>query len=129
MRSFILACLALAPSLLAQQPPYDVFPDAAPPYYRVRYEASTQAGELIFPVNYTVWVPPGVKELREMLAKNPDQLARGVTRHLLTYATGQPATPLDQATIDAIVKGAAKEDFGLRSLVHGVVQSELFRSK
>jgi mono/diheme cytochrome c family protein len=71
----------------------------------------------------------GVKQLREMLAKNPDQLARGVTRHLLTYATGQPATPLDQPTIEAIVQGAAKDDFGLRSLVHGVVQSEVFRSK
>ena len=51
----------------------------------------------------------GVKELREMLARSPEQLARGVTRHLLTYATGQPATPLDQATIEAILKGAAKE--------------------
>lgn len=71
----------------------------------------------------------GVKELRDMLAKNPEHLARGVARHLLTYATGQPATPLDQPTIDAIVKGAAKDDFGLRSLVHGVVQSEVFRSK
>ena len=71
----------------------------------------------------------GVKELREMLAKNPAQLARGVTRHLLTYATGQPATPVDQPAIEAIVEGAATDDYGLRSLVHGVVQSELFRSK
>ena len=30
---------------------------------------------------------------------------------------------------DAIVSAAAKDDYGLRSLVHGVVQSELFRSK
>jgi hypothetical protein len=64
-----------------------------------------------------------------MLAKNPDQLARGVTRHLLTYATGQPATPLDQSTIEAIVKNTAKDEYGLRSLVHGVIQSELFRMK
>ncbi|MBL8798553.1 MAG: DUF1592 domain-containing protein, partial [Planctomycetia bacterium] len=71
----------------------------------------------------------GVKQLRAMLAQNPDQLARGVTRHLLTYATGQPATPVEQPTIDAIVQGAAKDDYGLRSLVHGVVQSEVFRSK
>jgi pimeloyl-ACP methyl ester carboxylesterase len=51
-------------AVLAQQPPYDVFPDAQPPYYRVRFEASTQSGGLIFPVNYTVWVPPDVKVLR-----------------------------------------------------------------
>ncbi len=54
----------LPAAMWAQQPPYDVFPEAAPPYYRVRYEASTEPGELIFPVNYTVWIPPGVKSLR-----------------------------------------------------------------
>ncbi len=48
----------------AQQPPYDVFPEAEPPYYRVRYEASTKPGELQYAVNYTLWVPPGVKTLR-----------------------------------------------------------------
>jgi hypothetical protein len=53
-----------ATGLSAQAPPYDVFPPAEPPYYRVRYEASTRPGELIFPVNYTIWIPPGVKSLR-----------------------------------------------------------------
>lgn len=48
----------------AQQPPYDVFPEAKPPYYRVRYEASKQPGELIFPVKYTVWIPEGIETLR-----------------------------------------------------------------
>jgi hypothetical protein len=71
----------------------------------------------------------GVKQLRELMAKQPDQLARGVTRHLLTYATGQPATHLDHSTIDSIVQGAVHDDYGLRSLVHGIVQSETFRSK
>ena len=50
--------------LFAQNAPYNVFPKADPPYYRVRYEASTKPGELIFPVNYTVWIPKGVKTLR-----------------------------------------------------------------
>lgn len=67
MRSIALCFLALAVSLPAQQAPYDVFPAADAPYYRVRYEASTQPGELIYPVNYTVWVPPGVKSLRGVI--------------------------------------------------------------
>ncbi len=67
MRFLALALLAAAASLSAQNAPYDVFPEAAPPYYRVRYDASTQPGELIFPVNYTVWIPPGVKELRGVI--------------------------------------------------------------
>ena len=55
---------ALPAELLAQKAPYDVFPDAKPPYYRVRYEPSTKPDELIFGVNYTVWIPAGVKTLR-----------------------------------------------------------------
>ena len=49
------------------QPPYDVFPAADPPYYRVRYEASTVARELMYPVNYTIWIPKDVKSLRGVI--------------------------------------------------------------
>jgi pimeloyl-ACP methyl ester carboxylesterase len=50
--------------LLVQQAPYDVFPPAAPPYYRVRAEASAEPGALVYGANFTAWVPPGVKTLR-----------------------------------------------------------------
>jgi pimeloyl-ACP methyl ester carboxylesterase len=53
--------------LLAQKPPYDVFPPADPPYYRVRYEASDKPGELPYAVNYTIWIPAGVKTLRAVV--------------------------------------------------------------
>ncbi len=59
--------LALSSDLLAQKPPYDVFPPAEPPYYRVRYEASTKQGELPYPVNYTIWIPKDVKQLRGVI--------------------------------------------------------------
>lgn len=59
--------VALTSVASAQHPPYDVFPPADPPYYRVRYEASTQPGELIYPVNYTIWIPPDVKSLRGVI--------------------------------------------------------------
>lgn len=52
---------------VAQQPPYDVFPPAGPPYYRVRYEASKEPGELIFPVSYTIWIPSGSKPRRGVI--------------------------------------------------------------
>jgi pimeloyl-ACP methyl ester carboxylesterase len=55
---------ALPAGLLAQTAPYDVFPAADPPYYRVRCAASTDPGKLIFPVNYTVWIPEDVETLR-----------------------------------------------------------------
>jgi pimeloyl-ACP methyl ester carboxylesterase len=63
----LLATAVLASPLPAQVAPYDVFPPANPPYYRVRYEASTKPGELIFPVNYTIWIPPGAQAVRGVI--------------------------------------------------------------
>ena len=65
LASFVL-CL-VSGTLLAQQQPYDIFPEAKPPFYRIRYEASTKPGELIFPVSYTLWIPPGVQRLRGLI--------------------------------------------------------------
>ena len=62
-----MAMLILSAEAVGQQPPYDVFPDADPPYYRVRYDASAAQGELIFAVNYTVWIPPDAKHLRGVI--------------------------------------------------------------
>lgn len=67
MRQFAFCFFILASALHAQKAPYDVFPPADPPYYRVRYEGSSKPGELIFPVNYTIWIPPGVKEVRGVI--------------------------------------------------------------
>src|SRR5262245_12726609 len=67
MYSLVIFGFVFACSLFGQQPPYDVFPPANAPYYRVRYEASTKPGELIFPVNYTLWIPPGVKTVRGVI--------------------------------------------------------------
>ena len=63
----IVVLAMLSTTLLAQQPPYDVFPPAEPPYYRVRYEASTTPGELCYSVNYTIWIPLQVKTLRGVI--------------------------------------------------------------
>jgi pimeloyl-ACP methyl ester carboxylesterase len=65
---FLLLCWAACMQFAsAQQPPYDAFPEAAPPYYRVRYEASQVSGELSFAVNYTIWIPPNVQTLRGVI--------------------------------------------------------------
>jgi pimeloyl-ACP methyl ester carboxylesterase len=67
MRFLAFVFLVLVGSVSAQKAPYDVFPEAEAPYYRVRYEGSAKAGELVYPVNYTMWVPPGVKALRGVI--------------------------------------------------------------
>ena len=57
----------IATAVVGQEPPYDVFPPAEPPFYRVRYEGAAEPGKLIFPVNYTLWIPPGAKQLRGVI--------------------------------------------------------------
>jgi len=86
------------------------------------------------PVNASGVTPEGkafqdLTGLRQLLAEQPEKLAWGVTWHLATYATGAPTGPLDRKAIQSIVDGAAKDRYGLRALVHGLVQSELFRVK
>lgn len=62
--ALLLLLVTLPTTVFSQQAPYDVFPPADPPYYRVRYDAGTKPGELIYSVNFTVWIPPGVTTLR-----------------------------------------------------------------
>ena len=86
------------------------------------------------PVDSSGQTPTGqafkdIRDLRQTLAQNPAQLARGLTRHLVTYATGAPPTRLDQPAIESIVTAAAPNNYPLRALIHGVVQSDLFRWK
>jgi hypothetical protein len=70
-----------------------------------------------------------VRGLREILGRDVDALAKGLARHLITYSTGEPAGPLDEPVVTAIVAEAAKANNGVRAILHAVVQSELFRSK
>jgi hypothetical protein len=70
-----------------------------------------------------------VDELKQLLLTDKDRLARAVAMKLTTYATGAAPSPVDRPAIDQMVNNIRGKDFGLRSLVHEVVQSELFRNK
>ncbi|WP_459556385.1 alpha/beta hydrolase family protein [Lacunimicrobium album] len=61
--TFCLAAL-ICSTAFAGYPP---LPPAEPPYYRVQYEGSTNAGELRFPSSYTIWLPPGVEKIRGII--------------------------------------------------------------
>jgi pimeloyl-ACP methyl ester carboxylesterase len=69
MTRWVLACslMVLGEWGQGQNPPYDVFPTAEPPYYRVRYEGSDEPGKLRFAVNYTIWIPTDAVSLRGVI--------------------------------------------------------------
>lgn len=70
-----------------------------------------------------------IDEFKLLLLSDKDQLARAMTERLVTYATGASPQPADREEIDAIVHKIRNRDYGLRTLVHEIVQSKLFQSK
>jgi cytochrome c553 len=70
-----------------------------------------------------------VDEFKRLLLKDKDQLARAFVEQLMTYATGGVPGPGDRAEIDAIVAKSRAKEYGVRTLVHEVVQSKLFQNK
>ena len=70
-----------------------------------------------------------VNELRAILASDPERLARAFASQLVVYATGAEVSFADRAVVDQIVKNSAAKNYGLRTLLLEVVQSELFSHK
>ncbi|MEX0819787.1 MAG: DUF1592 domain-containing protein, partial [Pirellulaceae bacterium] len=70
-----------------------------------------------------------IDEFKQLLLEDKDQIARAFASKLLAYATGAAPTTVDQPAIERIVGNIREENYGLRSLVHEIVQSEMFRSK
>ena len=71
----------------------------------------------------------GIAEFKKLLLAHPEQIARCVTEKLVTYATGHPVGPADHAAVKRILADAKPSDYGLRTLVHALVASELFQQK
>jgi hypothetical protein len=89
---------------------------------------------LALPVDCTGVLPDGrafkdVDELRDLLASNPERLARAFTEQLITYSTGAEVSFADRAVVDDILQRTKPGGYGLRSILLEVVQSELFRKK
>ena len=70
-----------------------------------------------------------IDDFKQLLLADKDQLCRALTGKLLTYATGSAPTAADKPEIDAIVDRARDKNYGFRSLIHEVVQSEVFQKK
>jgi hypothetical protein len=112
--------------------------------YRAEGEGAPEAGigksgqkfafHNALPVDASGQLPDGrkfgdIRGLKQLLLDNEKQLARNLTRQLAIYATGAPVRFADREPLEGILERASSSHYGVRSLVHEVVQSELFRSK
>jgi hypothetical protein len=70
-----------------------------------------------------------IDEFKQLLLQDKDQLARALTEKLLTYATGAASEAADKPAIEAIVRKVREKKYGFRTLIHEIVQSELFLNK
>lgn len=70
-----------------------------------------------------------VRELKKLLVQDETTIARNLARQLTVFATGAPARFSDREEIEKILAASKGNAFGVRSIVHAIVQSELFRNK
>ena len=70
-----------------------------------------------------------VDGLRKLLLGDPNQIARNLIQQLLIYSTGSDISFADRAEVEAILKRSEAQNYGLRSMIHEVVQSPLFLEK
>jgi hypothetical protein len=98
-----------------------------------KYLAAYQYG-LGLPVDSGDTLPDGrsfktVEDFKKLILADPEQIARSITEKLMVYSTGHTVGFNDQKAINAILADTKKSDYGLRTLVHSIVASELFLTK
>jgi hypothetical protein len=70
-----------------------------------------------------------VREFKKLLLKDETPLARNLVRQLSVFATGAPVGFTDRPEIEAILARARAREFGVRTLIEELIQSQLFQSK
>jgi len=71
----------------------------------------------------------GVVELRAQLVDRREMFARTVTERLMMYGVNRQLEYFDMPQVRAIVRGSAKDNYKLSSLVLGIVNSDAFRKQ
>jgi hypothetical protein len=70
-----------------------------------------------------------VAEFKRLLLADRRAIARNVVSQLVTYATGAPIGFADRADVERVLDKTESSQYGMRSLIHEIVQSPLFQSK
>jgi mono/diheme cytochrome c family protein len=70
-----------------------------------------------------------IREFKRLLQTEETAVARNLARQLTVYATGAPVRFSDRAQIEQMVSATKPAKYGVRSLVHQIVQSDLFLNK
>ncbi len=66
---------------------------------------------------------------KQLMLSNEEQLARALAGQLVAHLTGARMQFADREVVADLVKQAREGGYGVRALIHGVIQSRLFREK
>ena len=71
-----------------------------------------------------------IREFKQLLLDHEEQtVARNLVSQLATYATGAPIGFSDRKQVQEILDKTRGSGYGVRDIVHGIVESDLFRNK
>ncbi len=70
-----------------------------------------------------------IRELKQLLLRDEKALARNLACQLAIYATGAPMSFSDRESIERILDRSSGNRWGVRSIIHSIVQCELFLNK
>jgi hypothetical protein len=70
-----------------------------------------------------------VKSLKKLLSQDEEKIAQTLATQLIVYATGAPVRFSDRPALQAILTEARSSQYGVRRLIHAIVQSPLFLHK
>jgi len=86
------------------------------------------------PIDANTVLPNGVAingpvDLRTQLAQRPEMFTKALTEKLMMYALNRELEYFDMPQVRAIVRGAAKDNYKLSSIVLGIVNTDAFRKQ
>jgi hypothetical protein len=113
---------------------YRAVSDKVPPAKGYGMNGQAFAFHYALPVDSAGVLPDGrpfkdVREFKKLVVQDEVPIARNLVRQLTIFATGAPVRFSDREEIEKSLDKAKAKQYGVRSIVHGIVQSELFRNK
>lgn len=109
--------------------------DDAKPEPGVGFSGQRFSFHYALPVDAAGALPDGpafqdVRQFKKLLLEREETtVARNLASQLLVYATGAPIRFADRKRVDEILLNTRSSNYGVRSIIHGIVQSSLFQSK
>ncbi len=114
---------------------YRAFAEAVKPEAGIGLSGQPFAFHYGLPVDAAGTLPDGhafkdIREFKRLLLEHDEAVvARNLVSQLATYATGAPIGFADRRPVQQILDNTRGSGYGVRSIVHGIVGSDLFQYK